>query len=239
MSTTNYAVRWAVYGALNTNINNYTVINVTAALQETLDSGATQVQMGNGIFGDPCPFIHKCWACCIEVNGLRYLFAGQEDEVVKFGNLPQPETVPGLQIQNLSAQLINGGWPTPQNNFLFSGCNFSVTNQAPTPFPAAGVSPWVSVDFYFATSNDMNQQRSQLIPIGDAPLNVHLASKQQAGFGIAPNDLYNMSRFVAGNPGLITKGTPYYLYAQVRSETGSQVLTGSFSPGTFTPNIPQ
>ncbi|MCW4467949.1 hypothetical protein OGH69_03145 [Flavobacterium sp. MFBS3-15] len=241
MSTTNYYVRWAVYGALNTNtnINNYTVINVTDALQDTLDGGTTQVQMGNGIFGDPCFGIHKCWSACIEVNGLRYLFAGQEDEVVDFTNLPAPETVPGLRIANLAAQMVNGGWPNSQNNYLFSGCSFTVINQTSNPFPpSVDISQWVSLDFYFATSNDMNQQRSQLISIGDAPLNVNLGPNQQINSSILPKDLYNIGRFVTGNPGLITKGTPYYLYAQVRSQTNSQQLTGAFSQGTFTPNIP-
>jgi hypothetical protein len=239
MSTTNYDVKWAVYGAFYPSVNNYQVEDVTAALQEQFENGATSVQMGNGIFGDPCPGIHKCWSACIDVDGLEYLFAGQEDEVVNFATLPAPQPT-GLQVGNLQAQLVSGGWPNPQNNFLFSGCGFSITNNTGEAVPPSSApTPYVSVDFYFSTSNSMNQQLSELIKIGDAPASVTLQNQQQTNYSLSANDRFNMGRNLTGNPALITPGTAYYLYAQVRSNNNSQKLTGSFSQGTYTPTPPQ
>lgn len=238
MNAINYDVKWAVYGAYNTFVNAYQVKDITAHLQKILDGGATSVLMGNNNFTDPIPNVHKCWSACVSINGRRYLYAGQEGETIDFTKLPiNPHGESGLMIENLQAQLVNGGWPTPQNNFLFSNCNFTIANRSDSKFPMTpATSQWVSVDVYFSTSNSMDQTLSQLISIGDTPAQVNL--EPGASQNIVPPKLFDISRFVTGNPGIIKNGTPYFLYAQVRSETNSQKLTGAFSTGTFTPKLP-
>jgi hypothetical protein len=238
MSTTSYDVKWAVYGAYNTFVNAYQVKDITAHLQEILDRGTTTVLMGNANFTDPVPNVHKCWSACVSVNGRRYLYAGLEGETVDFTKLPiNPMGEGSLIIQNLQAQLVPDGWPTPQNNFLFSSCNFTVTNTSASSFPPPpATSQWVSVDFYFSTSNSTEQTLSQLISIGDAPALVNL--QPGASQNTLPSNLYDVARFLTGDPGIISGNTSYYLYAQVRSATNSQQLTGAFSTGKFTPKLP-
>lgn len=147
--------------------------------------------------------------------------------------LPQGES--GLQITNLDARLITGGWPTPKDNYLFSGCSFTLANRSKQPFPASAVaSQWVTLDFYIATTNNRAQGLSGLLHIGDVQWHVNLGGGEQNQCALEPNDLYNMSRRVTGHLKRMIPGLPYYLYAQVRNETDSQQLTGSFTEQTFT-----
>ena len=145
-----------------------------------------------------------------------------------------PEKETGLKTVRLQAQMVNGGWPTPQENYLFSGCSVSIENQGLLPFPvSAKDSEWVTLDFYIADDNDMNRRLSDLMYIGDVAVKVNLASRERTVCNFSHNDLFNMSRGVTGSRKHVIPGDPFYLYAQVRSESDSQQLAGSFTEQAF------
>lgn len=154
------------------------------------------------------------------------------------GQLAALKVNPTSAYSRLVSSALNGTFrasPDPTHNYNFSACAFKLKNLNPKTFPGPNASPWVSVDFYVSTSN--TRAASTMTLIGDVPLYVNdLASEASMDVNVATqtDGLYNMSRFLLGNPNLLTVGTTYYLYVQVRNPDGSiDFDAGSFAPSSF------
>lgn len=236
-----YLVKWAAWGNVVPGYTQYTVLDCTAQIQSILDSGETKVTFGGGYPPDPLPGIRKGWAILINIGGKDYYYAGTDLETVDFTVLPVNSIGRSeLSVSGVNAVLVSGGWPTSAQNYLFSSCQFAITNNTGTVYPqGATTSPWVSIDCYFSTSN--TPDRSQLIHIGDVPYNVgtmQASHVNQVNLSDLPNGLFNMARFYTSNPNLLPTGT-YYLFIEVRTSAGKLLNKNGCSPGIFSPTPPQ
>lgn len=143
-----------------------------------------------------------------------------------------PACYSNLVVSNLTDVFYPG--PNPANNYNFSACSLTVTNQNQGSFPPPGLSPWVSLDFYAAPSNT-GVSPTSLVSIGDIPFSVNnVGPGGTVPYALNAQDLFNMSRFLMQNPSILSVGSSYYVYAQVRNPQGSiNFSAGGFSAGSF------
>lgn len=231
---TSYYVKKAVWGGQTSN-GVYHVADITAPLQSILDRGATSITFDRYCpIPDPLVGVVKGWAIIININGKDYYYAGIDQQRVDFTVLPiNPVGRSYLSVTGINAMPVPGG-PNPYQNYLFSSCIFNITNNSGATFPLPGTpsNGWVSVDCYFSTSNLPSQPLESLVSIGDIPVFIGYTLPAGATVSInvnnIPNGLFDMTRFLTGNPRILPSGL-YYLYIQVRSPRGILLNEGGFS----------
>jgi|HubBroStandDraft_4_1064222.scaffolds.fasta_scaffold288337_1 hypothetical protein len=78
-------VLFAAYGALaGGNKSEAHAYNVTAQLQDLIDSQGGIVQISNSSFGDPCFDNVKHFGACVIRDGDEWFFACQENQTIDF-----------------------------------------------------------------------------------------------------------------------------------------------------------
>jgi hypothetical protein len=215
--------------------------DVTGALQALINSDEDSVSIWD--LPDPAHGHHKALYAHISNNGTSYVYmhggyfapaAGAAKDPIDFTK-PSLAPVAGHKALVLnSLSLTYFGNPTPNSNYVFSACSFTIKNTSPDKFPPnAKVSEWVSVDFYASAANNATSL-SSMTKIGDysAQITAGQSGGASQAYVLTPYQLNGITREIFSSvPSKLSSGS-YYVYALVRNDDNA--MTGMFSSAKFT-----
>jgi len=127
-------VKNAIYGALpGGNSNDARAFNVTAQLQELLNSGTGVVACNNANFGDPAPGFTKHFGALVERDGTALYFACNEGQTIDFTHGGGVAPLQTMTVKFAVYGALPGGAPSEAQAFDVTSVVQAMVNQSGGP----------------------------------------------------------------------------------------------------------